>query len=186
MLSLGDNRNHRHSPVRFEQMKQEARNSISKAWATPPCLETEKPSFAISQGSSPLVHLDCRELGGLLYVRHGLLSEPSPAGPLGPSQPAANLQLVCHCFENKHFSFFAWWFWHPRKALPKKALNNGTWLFLNWAQWEAWAVHGGLMEFSCRYSPSATKGYGCLASHCSCWRKYRERGGARPAATPNM
>lgn len=26
-------------------------------------------------------------------------------------------------------TFFRWWFWHQHRALPKKAQNNGMWLF---------------------------------------------------------
>lgn len=76
--STRDSRNQRHSQLVFEAGGQKC---YRQGEATPPCLEAEKQSFATSQGSSPLVHLGRRDPGSFLYMKYGLLSEPSPAGP---------------------------------------------------------------------------------------------------------
>lgn len=85
MPGVGDDRNQRHSQLEFEQKckadKAGGQRLYKQGGATPPYLEAEKQSFANPQGSSSLVHLGCRDLGGLLCMRPGLLSEPSPAGP---------------------------------------------------------------------------------------------------------
>lgn len=61
----------------------------------------------------------------------GLLSKAEPL-PNGPQHLApCSLLKVCSLSVIAAWTctFFRWWFWHPNGALPKKALNNGMWLF---------------------------------------------------------
>lgn len=62
-----------------------------------------------------------------------LLSKAQPL-PNGPQHLApCSLLIVCSLSVIVAWTctFFRWWFWHPHGALPKKALNNGMWLFWN-------------------------------------------------------
>lgn len=61
-------------------------------------------------------------------IRYGA---PLPNGPqhLAP----CSLLIICSLsvIVARTCTFFRWWLWHPHRALPKKALNNGMWLFWN-------------------------------------------------------
>lgn len=47
----------------------------------------------------------------------------------------------------------------PSQGSAQKGREQWNLIVLKCAQWDAWAALGGLMEFRCGYSPSATKGY---------------------------
>lgn len=109
-LSIGTTETERNSQLEFEWKGKadEAGDQFlfNQGATTRPCQEGEKQRFPTSQGSSAQVWATGTE-HPTVHQTHGLLlSEFSPAGPaLGRSQPAANLQLVCHCCTNKHFLF---------------------------------------------------------------------------------
>lgn len=125
--------------------QQEARNS-SVRWLSPSCLSAGNQGKALhSSGScflssriwlpaawAVIEHLAAHSNNAgcsFASIRYGLLCQMSPPSTSPPCSPL----IICSSsvIVARTRTFFRWWLWHPRRALPKKPLNNGMWLFWN-------------------------------------------------------
>lgn len=170
---------------KVKQIKQEAGTSSAKA--EPLCLTRKGESKASPPPKAPLL------TSGLQGPRHPSVHQTwaSLRGQLCRAHTwpltACCQSAACLSLLHEQALSFSLMILAPSQGSAQKGPEQWDLIVLKCAQWEAWAALGGLMEFSCGYSPSATKGYPTAQPpFATAEGKYRKRERARPEAAPDM